>query len=97
MYNNKMSQTAELLDDLYARAEQLRNQIRGFHLTTFWRDLRRFESNILAIAVEISKEEVRCRRLNKETAHLLTLVDNFEQSIVNCEQYLTIALLSKQE
>lgn len=95
MYNNKMSQKAELLDDLYTRAQTLRTQIRGFHLTSFWRDLRRLESNILDIATEISKEEVNCRRLNKETAHLLTLIDRFEESIVNCEQYLTVALLSK--
>lgn len=82
------------LDELFTRANELRGQIRRFHLTPFWRDLRKLEANLLDIAVEISKEEVNCRRLHTETAHFAKLVDNFKESIVNCEQYLMIAVLS---
>lgn len=57
------------------------------------RDLRRMWRVSKDIITEISKEDVQCRRLGKDTPKKLELQQKLEESVNTLEQYLMFATL----
>jgi len=57
------------------------------------RDLKRMWHSCKDVITEISKEEVICRRLNKETPKAKELKTELVSRLDNLEQYLMFAML----
>jgi hypothetical protein len=57
------------------------------------RDLKRMWRVCKDIVTEISKEDVTCRRLGKDTPKKLELIEKLNESVNTLEQYLVFATL----
>ena len=57
------------------------------------RDLKRMWRACKDLLTEISKEEVTCRRLGKDTPKKLELIEKLNESVNTLEQYLMFATL----
>ena len=57
------------------------------------RDLKRIWRNCRRLQTEISKEDVTCRRMGKDTPKMLDLKEELSVAVTNLEQYLVFATL----
>jgi hypothetical protein len=57
------------------------------------RDLKRMWRGCKDLLTEISKEDVTCRRLGKDTPKKLELIEKLNESVNTLEQYLMFATL----
>lgn len=57
------------------------------------RDLKRMWHNCKRIEDDISREDVLCRRKGRDTAKMVELKQELEETVHNLEQYLVFATL----
>lgn len=56
-------------------------------------EMLKVSRNIGLMVGELSKEEINCRRLGRQTSNHKQMVDNINQEIANYERMLTFAVL----
>jgi hypothetical protein len=81
------------MDELYQRLDQAERQIATIQNKVARKDLLKMVKTIDAAMVSADMESVECRRLHKQTARYIELVQQADKLITNLEQHLTFAAL----
>jgi hypothetical protein len=81
------------MDELYQRATDCAEQIKGINHRMARRDLLRMLKAVDSALNKLDSESVECRRLNKTTTHYETLKKQAEELVLNLEKHLTLARL----
>lgn len=88
-----MLYTTSMSQELRQRADQIWIQISSIQNPQSRIDLGRMYKNVEALLTEISREEVECRRLHRETNRLEELRAKTDERLLQIEQYITLAHL----
>ena len=81
------------MDELYHRATDCAEQIKGINHRQARRDLLQMLGAVDSALNKMDMASVECRRLNKVTTKYQTLHTQAEELVVNLEKHLTLARL----
>lgn len=81
------------MDSILERINHAEKQISTVKSKIAYRDLRKMLHHIDTFVGQISKEQVECRRLKKDTAKYLELVAEANKLLDVLEQHITFAAL----
>lgn len=87
-----MLYTSEM-EHIRAQLDQAKLQISAIKNSRARRDLDRMYNTVESILSDISREQVNCRRLHRETSLYQNLVKKAEEYMLNLSQNITFATL----
>lgn len=81
------------MEHIRAQLDQAKRQISAIKNARARRDLDRMYNTVESILSDISREQVICRRLHRETSLYQNLVKKAEEYMLNLSQNITFATL----